>query len=65
MDSRFRALLSGEIFRRSCGEAKTTSFQRLENLQKALDSSFRWNDEVMALNFQGNFLMPGAMPAHF
>jgi hypothetical protein len=26
--SRESALLSGEIFRRSCGKAKTTSFQR-------------------------------------
>jgi hypothetical protein len=27
--------------------------------------SFRWNDELMALNFHGKFSMQGAMPAHF
>jgi hypothetical protein len=40
-------------------------FAVLAGKLKRRHSSFRWNDELMALNFRGKFSMPGAMPAHF
>jgi hypothetical protein len=70
LDSGFRPLLCGEIFAVLAGKLKRRHSSESWNpatrkSAKALDSSFRWNDELMALHFHGKFSMPGAMPAHF
>ena len=59
---KFFAVLAGKLKRRHSSESwNPVPLQ----IFKSLDSSFRWNDELMALNSHGKFSMRGVMPAHF